>query len=81
MLRGLVYLDVYSVEGPCLAGDVSVAGAGVSQKNVAVLLSALTNHNNPSRTIIDKVRKTGRCEGMCWENNTKLIFYVRVSQS
>ena len=40
-------LKVHGVDGPGLAGDVSVAGPGVGQEDVAVLLATLANNNHP----------------------------------
>ena len=40
-------LEVHGVDGPGLAGDVSVAGPGVGQEDVTVLLASLTNNNHP----------------------------------
>ena len=43
----LPHLEVHGVDGPGLAGDVSVTGPGVSQKHVTKLLTSLTHNNNP----------------------------------
>ena len=43
----LPHLEVHGVNGPGLAGDVSVTGPGVSQKHVTKLLTSLTHNNNP----------------------------------
>ena len=40
-------LQVHGVDGPGLAGDVSVAGPSVGQEDVAVLLATLANNNHP----------------------------------
>ena len=39
-------LEVDGVDGPSLAGDVAVAGPGVGQEDMAVLLPALANHHH-----------------------------------
>ena len=43
----LPHLEVHSVNGPGLAGDVSVTGSSVSKKHVSKLLPTLSNNNNP----------------------------------
>ena len=43
----LPHLEIHGVDGPGLAGDVSVTSPGVSQKHVTKLLTSLTHNNNP----------------------------------